>query len=162
MIRFITTGGTIDDIEYTFLENASFSRPSLLPELLKRGIFTGEYVLEEAFCKDSRFIEEEDREFLAQRCKECSEEKIIITHGTFTLSDTAKFLESKKIPKTIVVTGAMIPGNKENTDALFNLGAASIAVQLLPPGVFVVMNGKIFSGNNVKKNNEKGIFENEF
>ncbi len=76
-----------------------------------------------------------------------------------TMLDMAKYLGKKNIPKTIILLGAAIPFNKEKSDALFNVGAAFSAVQLLPHGVYLTMNGKIFSWENVKKNFDKGVFE---
>jgi len=117
------------------------------------------YSVEEIIFKDSRFVNEGDRELIFQKSKKCQEDKIIITHGTMTMPLTAKYLGQKKLEKTIVLLGAAIPGNKENSDALFNLGLAFSAVQLLPKGVYVAMNGKIFSWDNVKKNLNTGFFE---
>jgi L-asparaginase len=111
--------------------------------------------------KDSKFVTDEDREIILKRCRECKEEKIVITHGTMTMPLTAKYLGEKSLAKTIVLLGSAIPANEENSDALFNLGAALTAVQLLPAGVYLTMNGKVFSWENVKKNLETGFFEKE-
>jgi L-asparaginase len=115
--------------------------------------------VEELFHKDSRHINNDDRALIYKKCLECKEDKIIIAHGTMTMTATAKYLGKNNLPKTIVLVGAMVPANKENSDALFNIGAAVSAVQLLPVGVYIVMNGQIFSWDNVKKNLEKAIFE---
>ena len=160
-IRIIITGGTIDDLEYESPEDAPKEHKSLIPDLLKQSRVTLDYEIDELLQKDSRHINDEDRELVYKRCLECSEDKIIITHGTMTMPATAKYLGKKNIPKTIVLWGAMIPANKEKSDALFNIGAALSAVQLLPHGVYITMNGKIFSWDNVKKNIDKGIFETE-
>jgi len=160
-IRIIITGGTIDDLEYESPEDAPKEHKSLIPDLLKQSRITLDYEIDELLQKDSRHVNDDDRELVYKRCLECSEEQILITHGTMTMPAMAKHLGQKNIPKTIVLLGAMIPANKENSDALFNLGAALNAVQLLPHGVYVTMNGKIFSWDNVKKNLDKGIFETE-
>src|SRR3989338_9218226 len=89
------------------------------------------------------------------------QQAIIITHGTMTLADTAKYLGQKNITKTIVLTGSAIPSNNPDSDALFNIGFAFSAVQSLPSGVYVAINGKIFSWQNVKKNLDTGFFEEE-
>ena len=95
-----------------------------------------------------------------QSCKDCTEDKIIITHGTDTMSETAQILGKVIEDKTIVLLGAMVPFNQPKSDALFNLGCAISAVQFLPKGVYITMNGKIFSWDNVRKNKEQGLFEN--
>lgn len=160
-IKIFTTGGTIDGLDYGSEDNAPKTYESLIPKLLSQARITVEYSNEELFAKDSKFVTDKDRELLAKKCMLCKEDKIIITHGTATMPVTAKYLLQKNIPKTIVLTGAAIPGNEENSDASFNLGAALTAVQLLEQGVYIVMNGKIFLANNVKKNPAKGIFEHE-
>ena len=160
-IKFIITGGTIDDLEYELAKDAPKKHKSLVPDLLKQAEVTLKYNIDELLQKDSRHINDEDRELVYKKCLECSEDKIIITHGTMTMPAMAKYLGQKNIPKTIVLLGAMIPANKEKSDALFNIGAALSAVQLLPHGVYITMNGKIFLWDNVKKNIDKGIFETE-
>ncbi len=111
--------------------------------------------------KDSKFVTDDDRALVLKKCLECAEEKIVITHGTMTMSETAKYLGKRKLQKTIVLFGSAMPANKANSDALFNLGAALSTVQLLPIGVYIVMNGKVFSWDNVKKNLDTGFFETE-
>ena len=157
-IRIIITGGTIDDLEYESPEDAPKEHKSFVPDLLKQSKITLDYQADELLRKDSRHVNDDDRELVHQKCVECSEEQIIITHGTMTMPVMAKYLGQKNIPKTIVLLGAIIPANKEKSDALFNLGAALSAVQLLPHGVYVTMNGKIFSWDNVKKNTATGVF----
>jgi|TARA_Y100000310_G_scaffold124950_2_gene123760 L-asparaginase len=161
MIKIFTTGGTIDDYHYDSVDKAPTSHKSFVPELLKRARVTVKCEVEEIVHKDSRFVTDDDREIIFKKCQDCKEDKIIITHGTATMPITAKFLGKNNIEKTIVLTGSGFPANKENSDALFNLGAALTAVQALPNGVYVVMNGKIFTWDNVKKNVETGFFETE-
>jgi L-asparaginase len=108
---------------------------------------------------DSLDMTDEDRDIIIRACKRCKEDKIVITHGTDTMVKTAKILESQKIPKTIVLTGAMIPIKFGSSDGFFNLGSALAFAQSLPNGVYVVMNGKYFQANNVTKNKKTGFFE---
>jgi len=158
-IRIIITGGTIDDLEYDSIDNAPKEHKSFIPDLLKQSRITSDYQVEEFLQKDSRFITDKDRGGLVKKCKECKEKMILITHGTATMSDTARYLGKENLEKTIILFGSAIPANKKNSDALFNLGTAFSAVQLLPKGVYVVMNGSMFTWDNVKKNFDKGVFE---
>ncbi len=161
MIKVFITGGTIDDLEYDSLDKAPKSHKSIIPDLLKQAKITLDYNIEELMHKDSKFITKEDRKVIFQKCKECKEDKIIITHGTATMAQTAKFLGEKNLKKTIILVGSAIPGNKEKSDALFNIGAAFSAVQSMPNGVYITMNRKIFSWENVRKNLDTGFFEEE-
>lgn len=160
-IRILTTGGTIDDFEYDSEDHAPISPKSLIPKLVQQARLTAKTEIEHVFAKDSKFITDADREKIFQTCLVSQEEAIVITHGTMTMSATAKYLGEKNIPKTIVLLGAAIPANREDSDALFNLGSAISAVQLLPRGVYILMNGQIFNWNNVTKNLDKGVFETE-
>ena len=108
---------------------------------------------------DSLEMTDEDRELIAYQCEQCDEKQIVITHGTDTMSDTAKVLGKKIRDKTIILTGAMIPIKFGSSDGLFNLGSALAFVQTLPPGVYVAMNGRYFNWDNVQKNKQTGIFE---
>ncbi len=158
-IKIFLTGGTIDGVDYDSLEKAPKNHQSLIPHFLKQAKVTAQYEIEELMIKDSRFITSEDREIISKKCKECEQNQIIITHGTFTLSETAKFLGMQNLGKTIVIVGSMVMGNQKDSDALFNLGAAITAVQILPSGIYISMQGKIFRWDNVKKN--KDLFEEE-
>lgn len=160
-VRILITGGTIDDLDYDKEEDAPKNHQSLIPELLKQARITADYRVEILMQKDSRVVTDKDRALILDKCKTCSEDRIIITHGTFTMPDTAKFLGKANLNKTMVLFGAAIPANKDKSDALFNLGTAFIANQLLPPGVYVVMNGKIFTWDNVKKDFSTGNFQQE-
>ena len=99
------------------------------------------------------------RELITAPCLRCESDKIVITHGTDTMSVTAEVLASKIKDKTIIITGAMIPYKFGSSDGLFNLGSALAFVQSLPPGVYVAMNGKVFKAGNVRKNKQTGEFE---
>ena len=108
---------------------------------------------------DSLEMTEQDRAVIADNCNRAEESKIIITHGTDTMADTARYLADKVPGKTIVITGAMIPYKFGSSDGLFNLGSAMAFVQSLPQGVYVAMNGKYFNWDNVRKNRKTGQFE---
>jgi L-asparaginase len=108
---------------------------------------------------DSLQMSEQDRDLIAHQCIQCKEDKIVITHGTDTMSETAKVLAKKVEGKTIILTGAMIPIKFGSSDGLFNLGSALAFVQTLSPGVYIAMNGRYFHWDNVKKNKQTGIFE---
>ena len=158
-IKLLITGGTIDGLEYTEEDQRPTDHETLIPQLLAEVRSTADINVEVLMNKDSRFVTDEDREVIAQKCIVVPEERIVITHGTITMADTASFLVGKAINKTIVLLGAMVPANQEKSDALFNLGGAIIASQTLPIGVYVVMNGRVFEGDKVAKNTGKGIFE---
>ncbi len=160
-IKILITGGTIDDLDYEKEEDAPKDHQSLIPDLLRQSRIKFEYTTEIVIQKDSRVIGDRDRELILKSCQESTEDRIIITHGTFTMPKTAKFLGKANLHKTIVLFGAAIPANKEKSDALFNLGGAFIAAQLLPVGVYVIMNGKVFTWDNVRKDFSSGYFEEE-
>ena len=160
-IKIFITGGTIDNLEYVSADKAPKNFKSLIPKLLKQSRCTIPCSVDVLISKDSRFLTDYDRKYILNKCRKCKEDKIIITHGTFSTPLTAKYLGKNNIGKTIVLVGSAIPANKEKSDALFNLGFALAAVQLLPKGVYVAMNGKIFPWNNVMKNLKTGFFEKE-
>ncbi len=160
-IRIIITGGTIDGLEYSAANNVPPKHLSIIPQFLERARLSIEYELELLMQKDSKFMTDEDRLAICRSCLKCKEKQIVITHGTMTMSETAKFLGKKKLKKTIVLVGSAVLGNKANSDAFFNLGGAITSVQLLPVGVYIAMDGKIFTWDNVKKNFATGMFETE-
>ena len=108
---------------------------------------------------DSLNMNEEHRAKILGKCKSCEEDKIIITHGTSTMVETAKMLGNEIKDKIIILTGAMSPYSIGKGDAVFNLGCAISSVQLIPKGVYIAMNGKIFGYANVRKNDKTGEFE---
>lgn len=108
---------------------------------------------------DSLEMTDEDRELIAHQCNHSEEDRIIITHGTDTMSETAQYLAERVKNKTIVLTGAMIPIKFGSSDGLFNLGSALAFAQTLPVGVYVAMNGRYFNWDNVRKNKQTGMFE---
>jgi L-asparaginase len=157
-IRIFITGGTFDK-EYNELNGQLFFKDTHMAELLKMGRCRIEVAIQKLMLIDSLDMTATDREHILQQCLHCREKKIIITHGTDTMTETAQTLASRITDKTIVLTGAMIPIAFGSSDGLFNLGSALAYAQALPPGVYVAMNGRYFSHDNVRKNRETGVFE---
>ena len=157
-IRIYITGGTFDK-EYNELNGELYFKDSHLPEMLELGRNLAPVEVRTLMMVDSLEMTDDDRNLIAEHCSKSPEDKIIITHGTDTMAETAKVLTGKNMAKTIVLTGAMIPYKFGSSDGLFNLGSALAFVQTLPHGVYVVMNGKCFNGTNVRKNKQTGVFE---
>ena len=157
-IKILITGGTFDK-EYDELNGKLFFKDTHLPEILKLGRSNLNVSVRTLMMIDSLEMKDADREIIISHCKQCEEEKIIITHGTDTMDITAHLLGKANLDKTIVLTGAMVPYKFGSSDGLFNLGSALAFVQTLPKGVYVAMNGKYFNWNNVRKNKATGIFE---
>jgi L-asparaginase len=157
-IRILITGGTIDK-EYNPLTGELTFSKSHLSNMLNQVRCKIRVVLEEVMLKDSLRMMREDREVILKKCIHCPENKIIVTHGTDTMVETAQVLGNNSKGKTIVLVGAMIPYAFGASDALFNLGCAFSAVQALQQGVYITMNGKVFHWDNVRKNRESGEFE---
>ncbi len=157
-LRLIITGGTFDK-EYDELQGDLTFKDTHIPEILKYVRITIPVTLEICHMKDSLFMDDKDREHILRSCNASDQETIIITHGTDTMAKTAELLGKGCRGKTIVLTGAMVPYSIRNSDAMFNLGSAVTAVQLLEPGVYICMNGTVFPWNNVKKNTKLGVFE---
>jgi L-asparaginase len=157
-IRILVTGGTFDK-EYNEITGELFFKDTHLWEMLKLGRCRVEVDIQTLMMIDSLQMTDDDRSLIAGKCNGASEDKIIITHGTDTMADTARFLAARVPGKTIVLTGAMIPYKFGSSDGLFNLGSAMAFVQSLPTGVYVAMNGKYFHWDNVRKNRDTGQFE---
>jgi L-asparaginase len=157
-IRILITGGTFDK-EYNELTGELFFKDTHLPEMLKLGRCRADVDIRTLMMIDSLQMTEQDRALIADHCLKAEEKKIIITHGTDTMADTARFLAGRITDKTIVITGAMIPYKFGSSDGLFNLGSAMAFVQCLPPGIYVAMNGRVFAWDNVRKNRKTGEFE---
>ena len=157
-IKIILTGGTIDK-HYNESNGELDFVDTHIPEILKIGRNRADVIIEQVLLKDSLDMGDADRQQILQSCIASSENKILITHGTDTIVETAKVLGKKKLNKTIVLVGAMIPFVFKHSDSVFNMGFALGALQTLPSGVFVAMNGKVFEADAVVKNKEKGIFE---
>jgi len=157
-IRIFVTGGTFDK-EYNELNGELYFKNTHLQDLLEMGRSKVAVVITTLMLIDSLEMTDKDREAILQQCISCSEDKIIITHGTDTMTVTAKLLAEKIKDKTIVLTGAMIPIKFGSSDGLFNLGSALAFVQTLPAGIYIAMNGRYFHSDNVRKNRETGVFE---
>lgn len=158
-IKIIVTGGTFDK-EYNELTGELFFKDTHLQEMLRLGRCIADVHIETVMMMDSLQMTDKHRELITSYCKKTKEKKIIITHGTDTMPETAKYISKKIAGKTIVLTGAMVPYKFGSSDGLFNLGSALAFVQTLPPGVYVAMNGKYFYADKVKKNKKIGVFEN--
>jgi L-asparaginase len=158
-IKIIITGGTFDK-EYNELTGQLFFKDTHLPEMLRLGRCIAEVDITTLLMIDSLEMTVEHRQLIASYCKKAKEKNIVITHGTDTMEETAKYLSKHVTNKTIVLTGAMVPYKFGSSDGLFNLGSALAFVQALSPGVYVAMNGKCFAADHVRKNKQKGIFEN--
>ena len=157
-IKIFITGGTFDK-EYDELNGRLFFKDTHLPEILKLGRCNLEVSVRTLMMIDSLDMKETDRSIILNQCRQCDENKIVITHGTDTMDLTARALGEAGLDKTIVITGALIPYKFGSSDGLFNLGSALAFVQSLPKGVYVAMNGKYFNWNNVRKNKTSGFFE---
>jgi len=157
-IRIFITGGTFDK-EYNELNGQLYFKDTHLSDLLELGRSKLKVEIRTLMMVDSLEMTSEDRELIAYQCNQCDETKIVITHGTDTMSETAKVLAEKVKGKTIVLTGAMIPIKFGSSDGLFNLGSALAFTQTLAAGVYVAMNGRYFNWDNVRKNKQTGVFE---
>ena len=157
-IKILATGGTFDK-EYNELNGTLYFKQTHLPEILSLGRSKLNIDVETLMMIDSLEMNDDHRQQILNACVGCNEIQILITHGTDTMEQTARYLGEAKLNKTIVITGAMVPYKFGSSDGLFNLGSALAFVQTLPYGVYVAMNGKYFSWNNVRKNKEKGEFE---
>lgn len=157
-IRLFVTGGTFDK-EYNELNGELFFKDTHLNEILKLGRSKVQVEVRTLMMIDSMLLTDDDRELIATNCKKATEGKIIITHGTDTMVETAKVIAGIVKDKTIVLTGAMIPYKFGSSDGLFNIGAAIAFVQTLPPGVYIAMNGRYFNWDNCRKNKQIGEFE---
>lgn len=157
-IRIIVTGGTFDK-HYDEIKGELTFRESHLPEILTRARVKVPVTVEMNQLIDSLQMQDGNRASVLLSCRNSGENRVIITHGTDTMTTTASLLGKEELHKTIVLTGAMVPYKVLDSDALFNFGTAFTAVQLLPEGVYIVMNGRVFSWNNVRKNKALGVFE---
>lgn len=159
MIQIFITGGTFDK-EYNYITGELTFTKTHVNDMLKRGRCGVDVDVRTIMMKDSLQMTEEDRNLILEACISSQYEKIVITHGTDTMVVTASHLAGAGLPKTIVLTGAMIPYTfGTSSDGFFNLGSALGFVQCLDNGVYVVMNGRCFNWDNVKKNYTTGYFE---
>jgi L-asparaginase len=157
-IRILVTGGTFDK-EYDELTGRLYFKDTHVAEMLRLGRSRVEVTIRTVMMIDSLEMTEADRGLIVQNCAQSPEDRIVITHGTDTMTDTAAAIAHAISGKTIVLTGAMIPYAFGSSDGLFNLGSALSFVQVLPPGVYIAMNGKAFPWDRVQKDRERGEFE---
>lgn len=157
-IRILITGGTFDK-EYDEINGRLYFRDTHMAEMLRLGRCRLKTEIRTVMMLDSLDMTDADRMTILEQCRRCAEDKIVITHGTDTMVETAQMLAHNVTDKTIVMTGAMIPYAFGSSDGLFNLGSALSFVQALPPGVYLAMNGMYFTWDNVRKNRELGVFE---
>lgn len=157
-IRILITGGTFDK-EYDELTGRLFFQESHLPEMLKLGRCGLPLQIRTLMMIDSLEMSDSDRRLIVEQCRSAAEDRIVITHGTDTMTETAQLLAGEIEDKTIVLTGAMVPYKFGSSDGLFNLGSALAFAQTLPPGVYVAMNGRFFQAGKVRKNRQTGMFE---
>lgn len=158
-IQVFVTGGTFDK-EYNFITGELYFKDTHLSDMFVRGRCTLDIDIKTLMMVDSLEMTDADREIIVHNCKNCKSNKVIITHGTDTMVDTASYIAKNNVEKTIVITGAMVPyafGN--SSDGFFNLGSALAFVQALPVGIYIVMNGRYFEWDAVKKNRKTGYFE---
>lgn len=158
IVRIFVTGGTFDK-EYNELNGQLYFKDTHIQEILKLGRCKVDMSIRTLMLVDSLEMTDTDRNIVVENCKNAEEERIVITHGTDTMTITAKALAENINNKTIVITGAMIPYKFGSSDGLFNLGSALAFAQTLPHGVYVAMNGRYFTWDNVKKNRQTGYFE---
>ncbi len=157
-LRLIATGGTFDK-HYNELNGVLGFSDSHLPEVIKRSRMTIPVALDVLPLLDSLDMQDADRQRVLAACQAAQEKAIVIIHGTDTMRETAAVLGAANLGQTIVLTGAMIPYEIANSDALFNLGFACGVAQALPAGVYVAMNGQVFPWDNVQKNRAAGVFQ---
>lgn len=159
MIQVFVTGGTFDK-EYNYITGQLYFEDTHLKEMFERGRCTVDIDIKTLMMLDSLEMTEEDRGIIVSNCRRSQVEKILITHGTDRMVETAKALADSNIDKTIVLTGAMVPyAFGSSSDGFFNLGSALAFVQSMPKGVYIVMNGRCFSWDKVRKNTGSGFFE---
>jgi L-asparaginase len=160
-VQVFTTGGTIDKVYFDAMSEYEVGEPQVAGILRSAGVGF-EFGVESLFRKDSLELTDTDRAEIAGRVSQSPAERIILTHGTDTMVDTARSVESALGPdhgKTVVLVGSLTPARFRATDAEFNIGFAAAAVQALPAGVWIAMNGRFFRPSEVRKNREANRFE---
>jgi len=157
-MQILITGGTFDK-EYNELNGELYFQDTHLKQMLEQGRSHLRVNIRSLMLIDSLEMTDEDREIVLTHCRKSKAERIVITHGTDTMVQTAKYLAEHHLQKTIILTGAMIPIVFGSSDGLFNMGAALAYAQILKPGVYIAMHGQYFHHDNVRKNKAKGLFE---
>lgn len=159
MIRILVTGGTFDK-EYDEVRGRLFFKDSHVAEMLDKGRSQVSVSVRTLMMIDSLEMSDADRALVVEQCRQCQEDRIVVTHGTDTMVETARAIAAAQLSqKTVVLTGAMIPYAFGSSDGLFNLGSALSFAQVLPPGVYVAMNGQHFRWDQVRKNRDTATFE---
>ena len=156
-IQILVIGGTFDKA-YNELDGQLFFKDSHLPEMLHRGRCLIDIEVKTIMMRDSLEMTEKDRDVILNHCLSTGRDRILITHGTDTMVETARCLGERIRDKTVVLTGAMVPYVFGSSDGLFNLGSALAFTQTLPSGVYIAMNGQHFTHDDVRKNRDKGVF----
>lgn len=158
-LKILCTGGTFDKVYYDALSDYQIGEPQV-EWILKQAGVNFSYEIESILKKDSLEITSEDREHIVAKVNEQTCNKIVITHGTDTMVETAQAL-TEVVGKTIVLVGAMQPARFKDSDATYNVGFATAAASILSPGIYIAMNGQLFNADEVKKNRDAGRFENK-
>jgi len=158
MIAILVTGGTFDK-QHNELAGTLTFKETHVPEMLRLGRCRVDVAVRQLMMIDSLEMTDADRRSIADACLASAESRIVVTHGTDTMVDTARTLAKVMEGKTIVLTGAMVPYAFGSSDGLFNLGSALSFAQALPAGVYIAMNGRAFRWDDVRKNRETGVFE---
>ncbi|MDC1037570.1 asparaginase domain-containing protein [Candidatus Marinimicrobia bacterium] len=157
-VRIMITGGTFDK-DYDEITGKLYFKDTHMREILVLGRSKLDVKIRTLMLVDSLDMTNDDRAVILDNCKRVPESQIVITHGTDTMTDTARIIANGNIEKTIILTGAMIPYKFGSSDGLFNFGCALAFAQSLPPGVYIAMNGRYFDWDKVKKNRKTGVFE---
>lgn len=160
-VALLVTGGTLDKIHDWAREALAFppeAGASHAPEILSEARCHSVRV-QVLFLKDSLDFDQADRDAIAAAAAQAPEAHLVVTHGTSTMAETARALAARSLGKTIVLTGAMRPFSLGRSDAAFNLGAAILAAQLAPAGVYAAMNGRLFADHQIRKNLAEGRFD---
>ena len=157
-VRILITGGTFDK-EYDEITGKLYFKDTHMQEILDLGRSKLEVKIRTLMLLDSLEMTDHDRDVILDNCRRVSENQIVITHGTDTMTETGKVIANAKLEKTIILTGAMIPYKFGSSDGLFNFGGALAFAQALPHGVYIAMNGRCFDWDKVKKNKKTGVFE---
>lgn len=158
-IQIFVTGGTFDK-EYNYINGQLYFKDTHLPQMFERGRSKLDVDIKTLMMVDSLEMTDADREIIVYNCKKSDINRIVITHGTDTMVNTAAAIAKEKIDKTIIITGAMVPyAFGTSSDGFFNLGAAMAFAQVLEPGVYIAMNGRYYNWDNVRKNTQTGYFE---
>ena len=157
-VRILITGGTFDK-EYDEITGTLYFTDTHMREILDLGRSKLDVKIRTLMLLDSLEMTAVDRVVILDNCKRVSENQIVITHGTDTMTETAKVVAAANLKKTIIFTGAMIPYKFGSSDGLFNFGGALAFAQTLSHGVYIAMNGCYFDWDKVKKNKKTGVFE---